>query len=184
MIQFRLQEYILLIVYLCACCSVTGVPITNYAYAHFYGATKNINGYQIIFSPYPTVPLARDNSTLINLSLLDENNKNVNNISASLVIKEKDSGQIVKSFPLKPYEFSDITIPFTFPKEGDYIVTVEFKINGDPVYGKKPLKADFDLPAANPNQLIPLDELIIYYVIPASIAIAGVTIYLRRKGKI
>jgi hypothetical protein len=85
---------------------------------------------------------------------------------------------------LKPYEFSDITIPFTFPKEGDYIVTVEFKINGDPVYGKKPLKADFDLPAANPNQLIPLDELIIYYVIPASIAIAGVTIYLRRKGKI
>jgi hypothetical protein len=180
----RQKQSILILVYLCACCSISGTPVINFAYSHFYGSTKNINGYQIIFSPYPTVPVAKDNSTLINLSLLDTDNKNVNNISASLIIKEKNSGQVIKSYPFKSYEFSDITIPFTFPKEGDYIVTVEFKINGDPVYGEKPLIADFDLPAANPNQLIPLDELIMYYVIPASLVIAGVTIYLRRKGKI
>jgi hypothetical protein len=184
MITLKLRESILLIIYISACCSITGIPVTNSAYSHFYGQTKNINGYQIIFSPYPTVPVAQDNSTLINLSLLDENNRNLNNISVSLIIKEKNSGQIIKSFPFKFYEFSDITIPFTFPKEGDYIVTIEFKINGDPISEKSPLRADFDLPAANPNQMLPFDELMIYYVTPASVALAGVCIYLRRKDKI
>ena len=152
--------------------------------AHFFGATKIVNGYQIVFQPAPSVPLAGDNSTLLNFSVLDKDNQNVNNIFASLIIKEKNSGNVVKVFPFKFYEFSDLTFPFTFKKIGDYVLTLQAKINGDPIYGDNPLSVDFDLSAGNPNQIIPFDELITYYVIPASIVILAIAIYLKRKNKI
>jgi len=152
--------------------------------AHFFGATKIVNGYQIVFQPAPSVPLAGDNSTLLNFSVLDKDNQNVNNIFASLIIKEKNSGNVVKVFPFKFYEFSDLTFPFSFKKIGDYVVTLQTRINGDPIYGDNPLSVDFDLSAGNPNQIIPFDELITYYVIPASVVILAIAIYLRRKNKI
>jgi len=152
--------------------------------AHFFGATKIVNGYQIVFQPAPSVPLAGDNSTLLNFSVLDKDNQNVNNIFASLIIKEKNSGNVVKVFPFKFYEFSDLTFPFTFKKIGDYVLSLQAKINGDPIYGNNPLSVDFDLSAGNPNQIIPFDELITYYVIPASIVILAIAIYLKRKNKI
>jgi hypothetical protein len=154
------------------------------AHAHFFGATKTVNGYQIVFQPAPSVPLAGDNSTLLNFSVLDKDNQNVNNIFASLIIKEKNSGNVVKVFPFKFYEFSDLSFPFSFKKIGDYVVTLQTRINGDPIYGDNPLSVDFDLSAGNPNQIIPFDELITYYVIPTSIVILGIAIYLRRKNKI
>lgn len=154
------------------------------AQAHFFGATKTVNGYQIVFQPAPSVPLAGDNSTLLNLSVLDKDNQNVNNIFASLIIKEKNSGNVVKVFPFKFYEFSDLTFPYTFKKIGDYVITLQTKINGDPIYGDNPLSVDFDLSAGNPNQIIPFVELLTYYVIPASIVIVAIAIYLRRKNKI
>ena len=154
------------------------------AHAHFFGATKTVNGYQIVFQPAPSVPLAGDNSTLLNFSVLDKDNQNVNNIFASLIIKEKNSGNVVKVFPFKFYEFSDLTFPFSFKKIGDYVVTLQTRINGDPIYGDNPLSVDFDLSAGNPNQIIPFDELITYYVIPASVVILAIAIYLRRKNKI
>jgi len=152
--------------------------------AHFFGATKIVNGYQIVFQPAPSVPLAGDNSTLLNFSVLDKDNQNVNNIFASLIIKEKNSGNVVKVFPFKFYEFSDLTFPFTFKKIGDYVLSLQAKINGDPIYGNNPLSVDFDLSAGNPNQIIPFDELVTYYVIPASIVILAIAIYLKRKNKI
>ena len=152
--------------------------------AHFFGATKIVNGYQIVFQPAPSVPLAGDNSTLLNFSVLDKDNQNVNNIFASLIIKEKNSDNVVKVFPFKFYEFSDLTFPFSFKKIGDYVLTLQAKINGDPIYGDNPLSVDFDLSAGNPNQIIPFDELITYYVIPASIVILAIAIYLKRKNKI
>jgi hypothetical protein len=154
------------------------------AHAHFFGATKTVNGYQIVFQPAPSVPLAGDNSTLLNFSVLDKDNQNVNNIFASLIIKEKNSGNVVKVFPFKFYEFSDLTFPFSFREIGDYVVTLQTKINGGPFYGDNPLSVDFDLSAGNPNQIIPFDELITYYVIPASFVILAIAIYLRRKNKI
>jgi hypothetical protein len=57
--------------------------------AHFSGASKNINNYQIIFQPFPFVPFAGDNSTTLNFSILDSNNSNVNNVYSALVITEK-----------------------------------------------------------------------------------------------
>jgi len=91
---------------------------------------------------------------------------------------------VLKIFPFKFYEFSDLTFPFSFKKIGDYVLTLQAKINGDPIYGDNPLSVDFDLSAGNPNQIIPFDELITYYVIPASIVILAIAIYLKRKNKI
>ena len=65
---------------------------------------------------------------------------------ASLSIKQKETGDLVKTFPFKLYEFSDMTFPYTFTKSGTYVVTLHSKINGDPVYSETPLVVDFDLP--------------------------------------
>jgi hypothetical protein len=59
------------------------------AQAHFFGASENVNNYQIIFQPFPFVPFAGDNSTTLNFSILDNNNSNVDNVYSALVITEK-----------------------------------------------------------------------------------------------
>jgi hypothetical protein len=53
----------------------------------FFGTTKNIGDYQIVFAPFPPLPFAGDNSTLLNFSILDKDNQNVNNIFEALNIK-------------------------------------------------------------------------------------------------
>ncbi len=151
---------------------------------HFFGTSKNIGDYQVVFAPYPALPFAGDNSTLLNFSILDEDNQNVNNIFASLTIKNKLNGFIVQNFPFKFYEFSDITFPYTFKEIGDYQVSLLVRINGDPTYSQTPISIDFDISATNPNQVIPTDELIIYYLVPGLAAIAAIVAYLRHKNKI
>src|SRR5919109_5552246 len=83
------------------------------AYGHYFGATKNIDNYQVIFAPYPSTPITDDNSTSLNFSIL-ENNTNVYNVYASLVVSDKQSGDIVGQVPYKLSEFSDIAIPSSF----------------------------------------------------------------------
>ena len=152
--------------------------------AHFFGTTKIIGNYQIIFGPYPPLPFAGDNSTLLNFSILDRENINVNNIFASLVIKNKGNGSIIQDIPFKFYEFSDITIPYTFKEIGDYQVSLLVRINGDPTYSQNPISADFDISATDPNQIIPTNELILYYLVPALVIITIIVAYLKRKNKI
>ena len=154
------------------------------ASAHFFGTTKNVGNYQIIFAPYPPLPFAGDNSTLLNFSILDKENQNVDNIFASLIVKTKENGVIIQDIPFKFYEFSDITFPYTFGEIGDYQLSLLVKINGDPTYSQNPLSTDFDISAADPNQIIPTNELIIYYLIPALAVIAIIVVYLKRKNKI
>lgn len=151
---------------------------------HFFGTTKNIGNYQIVFAPYPSLPFAGDNSTLLNFSILDKDNQNVKNISVSLSIKNKLNDSTVQNFPFRFYEFSDITFPYTFKEIGDYQVSLLVRINGDPTYSQTPLSADFDISAADPNQVIPTNELITYYVVPALAVIAVIVVYLRHKNKI
>lgn len=165
--------------------SSRNIPSAN---AHFFGVpilqNKTVGNYKIVFQPFPLIPLAGDNSTQINLSVLDEEGKNINIMFASLSIKQKETGDIVKTFPFRLYEFSDMTFPYTFPKSGTYVVTLNSKINGDPVYSNKPLVVDFDLPVRNNSPLALFSELITYFLTPALIAIAGLAIYLRLKKKI
>ena len=157
---------------------------SQFIFGHFFGITKNIGDYQIVFAPYPSLPLARDNSTLLNFSILDKDNKNVNNISASLIVKDEPNGSIIENFPFKFYDVSDITFPYTFKEIGDYQVSLLVKINGDPTYSQNPMSADFDISASNPNQVIPTDELVLYYLVPSLAVIAVIVLYLRHKKKI
>ena len=154
---------------------------TGVAYGHFFGATKNIDNYQVIFAPNPSTPIAGDNSTSLNFSVL-ENNANIYNIYAAMVVTEKQSGDIIAQVPYKFQEFSDITIPYAFNDTGTYVVTLQTKIASDEKYQNNPLVASFDISVG--NQLIPFDELMLFYVTPATVVIAGIVIYLRSKKKL
>jgi hypothetical protein len=159
---------------------VAAATQTGSAYGHFFGATNNIDRYQVVFAPYPSTPAPGDNSTLLNFSIL-ENNTNIYNIHAAVVITEKQSGDIVDQVPYRLYEFSDITIPYTFNDTGDYVARLETRIIGDEKYQASPLVANFDISVGNQ---IPFDELMLFYVTPAAVAIAGIAIYLHSKKKL
>jgi hypothetical protein len=154
---------------------------TGVAYGHFFGATKNIDNYQVIFAPSPSTPITGDNSTSLNFSVL-ENNANIYNIYTAMVVTEKQSGDIIGQVPYRFQEFSDITIPYTFNDTGTYVVTLQTRIAGDEKYQDDPLVASFDIAVG--NQLIPFDELMLFYVAPATAAIAGIAIYLHSKKKL
>ena len=79
------------------------------AYAHIFSATPNIitkkiDNYQLVFLPYPNIPLVNDNSTRLNFSLT-ENKTDVYNVFVSFIIKERSSGNVVERVPYKFYEF-------------------------------------------------------------------------------
>src|ERR687897_1525948 len=154
---------------------------TGVAYGLFFGATKNIDNYQVIFAPNPSTPIAGDNSTSLNFSVL-ENNANIYNIYTAMVVTEKQSGDIVDQIPYRFQEFSDITIPYSFNDTGTYVVTLQTRIAGDEKYQEDPLVASFDISVG--NELIPFDELMLFYVAPATAAIAGIVIYLHSKKKL
>jgi hypothetical protein len=177
------RRYVIVLIVLLFVC-LNECNHSQFIFGHFFGTTKNIGGYQIVFAPYPALPLARDNSTLLNFSILDKDNKNVNNISASLIVKNKLNGSIIQTFPFSFYESSDITFPYTFKEIGDYQLSLLVKINGDRTYSQIPLSADFDISSTNPNQVIPIDELIIYYLVPGLAVITAIVLYLRHKNKI
>jgi hypothetical protein len=160
---------------------VVFVNHTGVSYGHFFGATKNIDNYQVIFAPSPSTPIAGDNSTSLNFSVL-ENNSNINNIHTALVVTEKQTGEIIGQVPYKFQEFSDITIPYTFNETGTHVVTLQTRISGDEKYQDNPLVASFDISVG--NQLIPFDELMLFYVTPATVVIAGIAIYLHSKKKL
>jgi hypothetical protein len=150
-------------------------------YAHFFGTTKNVDNYQVIFAPSPSTPVTGDNSTLLNFSVL-ENNANVYNLYVAMVVTDKQSGNIIGQIPYKFQEFSDISIPYMFNDTGTYVVTLQTRITGDEKYQNTPLVASFDISVG--NQLIPFDELMLFYVTPATVAVAGIAIYLHSKKKI
>jgi hypothetical protein len=158
----------------------TGVVIVV-VYAHFFGATKNIGSYQVIFVPSPPTPKAGDNATSLNFSVL-ENNSNIYNIYTAMVVTEKESGDIIAQVPYKFQESSDITIPYTFNDTGNYVVTLQTRIAGNEKYQDNPLVASFDISVG--DQLIPFDELMLFYVTPATVVIAGIVIYLHSKKKL
>jgi hypothetical protein len=163
----------------------SAIPSAN---AHFFGVpilqNKTVGNYKIVFQPFPLIPLAGDNSTQINLSVLDKEGQNINVMFASLSIKQKETGDLVKTFPYRLYEFSDMTFPYTFPRSGTYVITLNSKINGDPVYSNNPLVVYFELPVRSDSPFALFSELITYFLTPALIAIAGLAIYLRMKKKI
>ena len=153
------------------------------AYAHFIGGkTVNIDDYQIAFLPSLSTIYAGNNSTLLKFSVM-KNNMDIYNIYSALVITEKGDGRVVEQLPYRPYEFSDITFPYTFQNATDYTVTLLTRIAGEEKYEATPLVASFDITVAEPNQLIPFDELMLFYVTPPTVVAAGIAIYLHNRKK-
>ena len=155
------------------------------AYAHIFSdtpntITKNIDKYQVVFLPFPNIPLVNDNSTKLNFSLM-ENNTDVYNVFVSLIIKDRNSGNVVEQIPYKFYEFGDVTLPYIFQNVSDYIITFQAKINGDPKYEVNPLKANFDISVVNPSE-IPFIAWILS-LIPILAVIPGILIYIFFKKK-
>jgi hypothetical protein len=189
MVWLVLLHYLLYIFYiLIATVILSDITVTNlisyqeknpFAYAHIFidtpnTITKNIDNYQIVFLPYPNIPLANDNSTRLNFSLT-ENKTDVYNVFVSLIIKEKSSGNVIEQIPYKFYEFGDITFPYTFQKVGDYVVTLQARINGDSKYQVNPLIANFDISVVKQGG-ISFNAWIISLT-PIIAAIAGIIIY-------
>ena len=123
------------------------------SYAHFLGGdTIDIDKYQVTFVPYPSNPVTGSNSTTLNFSVL-ENSTNISNVYSALTIAKKWSGEeAIAQYPYKLYEMSDITLPFVFNETGDYTVTLQTRIMGDPKYEAAPLEATFDLSVVSPFQ--------------------------------
>ena len=178
-IAFEISISIIIISFILA--GVVFIGDTEVTYAHFFGATKNVDNYQVIFAPSPSTPVVGDNSTSLNFSVL-ENNTNIYNVYVAMVVTEKQSSEIIGQIPYKLQEFSDITIPYTFNETGTYVVTLQTRITGDEKYQNTPLAASFDISVG--NQLIPFDELMLFYVTPATAAVAGIAIYLHSKKKL
>jgi hypothetical protein len=177
-IEIRMNRLLLLVFAV----PILGAVHANLAYGHFFGASKNIDKYQVVFYPYPSAPIAGENSTL-NFSILEDND-NIYNIYVAVVITDKQSGDIVGQIPYRLFEFSDISVPYVFAKPGDYTVTLQTRIQGDAKYQANPLVADFAVSALDPHQIIPFDELMLLYVTPAAAVIAGIATYLRSKNKL
>jgi hypothetical protein len=114
-----------------------------------------------------------------------ENNTDVYNVFISLIIKDKNLGNVVEQIPYKFYEFGDITFPYIFQNVSDYIVTFQARINGDPNYKTTPLIANFDISVMSSE--IPFNAWMVTLT-PIIAAIAGIVIYLdfskreRKKG--
>jgi hypothetical protein len=155
------------------------------AYAHIFTdtpntITKNIDKYQVVFLPYPNIPLVNDNSTKLNFSLM-ENKTDVYNVFVSLIIKDRNSGNVVEQIPYKFHEFGDITLPYIFQNVSDYIITFQARINGDPKYEVNPLKANFDISVVNPSEI----SFIVWTLslIPILAVIPGILIYIFFRKK-
>ena len=102
-----------------------------------------------------------------------------------MTIAKKGTGHIIAQYPYKPYEFSDITIQFAFNDTGDYTVTFQTRIIGDPKYQAEPLKANFDLTVISPFQAMLSDRYILAaIIIPTIIAVGAFSwVYVSKKWK-
>lgn len=167
--------------------SVLNLPIvslSHYAHAHSTvdgGAiVKTIdNKYQIAFQIYPKFVSAGQNATL-HFSILDENGSNLVGVYAALVMKEKkEPSTIVKQMPYRFYESSDISIPYEFHDNSNYVATLLTRIMDDSKYLATPLQADFDIPVRQTITVSPNELLLM--VVPFISALAGGIIFVLKK---
>ena len=138
---------------------------------HIFVNTPNVSykdkaPYRVIFLPYPGTPEVNDTNTKLNFSI-QKNNTDVTAVFVSLILQDKATGHIVSQTPYKFHQSGDVTFPYVFKKSGDYIVTLQSKMNEDPLYEQNPLSLSFDLSIndiSNKTQ-----DLLLYFVLPYSI---------------
>lgn len=184
-LSFDSQRIVIFILIGLSVFSVSAMSISQHAYAHVTidsGATvKTIdNKYQIAFQPYPKLVSAGQDSTL-HFSILDESKSNLIGIYAALVMKEKETGKVVEQMPYRFYETSDISIPYKFHDNSNYVATLLTRINDDSKYASTPLQADFDIPVRQTTTISPNDFLLM--VVPFTAALGGSIMFLFKKKK-
>lgn len=100
------------------------------------------------------------------------------NIYSALI--RQDSGTDPRSLT----SYTSSVISYTFQNATDYSVTLQTWITGDEKYQAEPLVASFDISVIDPKLLITFDDLMLFYVTPAAVAAAGITIYLDLRKKL
>lgn len=180
---FDLHKIVMVLLIALSVLSVPIVSLSHYAYAHSTvdsGAlVKTIDDkYQIAFLLYPKFASAGQNATL-HFSILDENGYNLVGVYAALVMKEKEPGTIVEQMPYRFYESSDISIPYKFDDNSDYVATLLTRITGDSKYLATPLQADFDIPVGQTTTISPNELLLM--VIPFTSALVGGLVFVLKK---
>lgn len=158
-----------------------------FAYAHFFGENITSDGYQVVFQPFPFAPMAGDNTTL-NFSILDEENLNIHNIFSALIIQDKKTNETIAQVPYRQYMYSDITFPYKFSNNSEYLLTLETRIIGDPKFQTQPLTASFDLIVGDQTSEY-FKMIMIYFVTPVCAAIIGAILiyelqWKRKKARI
>jgi len=157
----------------------------NLAFAHFLGdETKDVgDGYQVLFLPFPQTPVAGSNDTRLNFSILKDGN-NVNNVYVAFNVEDRQSGSIQEQFPFKWYEFSDITVPYTFAGTSYYALNVQFRMAPEQGSDSKLYTAEFDIRVKDRNELVPPEQIPFVIGVPIAIGagIIGALIY-RRNSK-
>ena len=157
----------------------------NTTQAHIFINTTNVSfkdkgQYRIIFLPYPGQPNVNDTTTQLNFNV-QLNNTDVVGLFVSLIVQDKSTGKIISQSPYSFHEFGDVTFPYVFNKSGDYLVGLQSKINGDPLYEQNPLVVSFDLSVNDMSNKT--QELLLYLVLPVSI-LGIVVFYLNyRSGR-
>ncbi len=109
-------------------------------------------------------------STTLGFSLLGNDGNNVFNVAISGEIKE--GANTIYTFPEKRYEFSDVSLDYTFPREGIYKIIYHANVAGDDT----PVVADFDVFVGNSST--DANWLIISIGIAS---ITGIIFWLKRK---
>ena len=166
--------------------SVSIVSLSHFAYAHTTvdsrAITKTIdNKYKIAFQLYPKFASAGQDTTL-HFSIVDGKGSNLVGVYAALVMKEKERGTIVEQMPYRFYESSDISIPYKFHDNSNYVATLFTRISGDSKYLATPLEADFNIPVGQATTISP-NELLVMVIPFTSALIGGIIFLFMQKGK-
>lgn len=128
------------------------------AQAHLLGMVKQVDNYQVSFQQIPQFASAGQKTTL-HFGILRDNVQ-VNNVNVAMQIKEKDSGKVVEQMPYKLQEISDITVPYTFRNNTNYVVNLLMRMDdGNPEHMAKPLSTDFDV-SVKPTSVISAGDLL------------------------
>jgi hypothetical protein len=149
--------------------------------AHFFGENITRDGYQVVFQPFPFAPMAGDNTTL-NFSILDEDNLNIHNIFSALIIQNKKTNETIAQIPYRQYIYSDITFPYIFSNNSEYLITLETRVIGDPKFQTQPLTASFDLIVGDQTSEY-FKMIMIYFVTPVCAAIIGAILIYELRWK-
>ena len=101
-----------------------------------------------------------------------------------MTIKDKATGKLVEQTPSRFYEFSDISFPYKFRSNSNYVVIFDATINGDPIYQRYLLSASFDLFVGNPPLGIHFDKAVLLYGVATAIIVPiGLAIFHRYRKK-